>query len=337
MNLARALPQDAPIGATAAPFLKWAGGKRQLLPQIRRFYPADFTEYAEPFLGSGAVFFDLASRRLLQGKRVLLMDTNHDLIDCYAAVRDDVERVITVLRELEARHRSAGSQFFYAVRDEQFNPLRRALARSAGVMKADPVLAAMLIYLNRTCFNGLFRLNGKGDFNTPVGRYANPTICDALNLRSVSRVLNEGAVELRQSDFTQSLEPLGSGAFVYFDPPYVPVSKTASFTAYTAAGFSEEHQGALQKLAIQLAARGAYVLLSNSVTPLTATLYETSRSTRRAGLRAHRVPARRAINCDGSSRGTVDEYLISNVAPTSLPPSSTPPGKRWPSTTCETG
>lgn len=312
MNLARALPRDPPIGATASPFLKWAGGKRQLLPQIRRFYPTDFSEYAEPFLGSGAVFFDLASRGLLRGRRVLLMDTNQDLIECYAAVRDDVERVIALLKDLEKGHRAGGSQFFYAVRDQQFNPMRRDTGRVDGVLKVDPALAATLIYLNRTCFNGLFRLNSKGDFNTPAGRYANPMICDSSNLRGVSRILNEGSVELRQSDF-MSARDLDTGAFVYFDPPYAPLSKTANFTSYTAGGFSEDHQRRLQKLVVELAAKGAYVLLSNSVAPLTTKLYETSRAVGRVGLKAHRVPARRAINCDGSSRGTVDEYLISNV------------------------
>ncbi len=313
MNLAEALPQAAPIGVTAAPFLKWAGGKRQLLPQIRRFYPTEFSEYAEPFLGSGAVFFDLASRGLLRGRRVLLMDTNQDLIECYAAIRDDVEQVIAVLRDLEKGHRAGGAQFFYVVREERFNPMRRACGRVDGVLKADPALAAILIYLNRTCFNGLFRLNSKGDFNTPAGRYANPMICDASNLRAVSRVLNEGSIELRQSDFMSARDLLGSGAFVYFDPPYAPVSKTANFTSYTAAGFTDEHQCRLQEVVVDLAARGAYVLLSNSVAPLTTKLYEKSRAADRVGLEAHRVAARRAINCDGSSRGTVDEYLISNV------------------------
>src|SRR5690606_37690096 len=211
MTLASARPRTAPTRPMPSPFLKWAGGKRQLLPRIRRFYPADFAEYAEPFLGSGAVFFDLASRGLLRGRRALLMDTNQDLIECYAAIRDDVERVIAVLKDLEKGHRAGGSQFFYAVRDERFSPRRRGSRRAAGVRTAEPMLAAMLIYLSRTCFNGLFRLNSKGGFNTPAGRYAHPTICDAANLRSVSRVLGESTVELRQGDFVSARDVVGRG------------------------------------------------------------------------------------------------------------------------------
>lgn len=315
MTLALVSASETPA-ASASPFLKWAGGKRQLLPQIRRFYPPTFNEYAEPFLGSGAVFFDLASRGLLDGKRVLLMDSNPDLIACYAAVRDRVDQVVEHLRRLEEGHRSGGSRFYYGVRDERFNPIRRSLARERAGGSADDVeLAAMMIYLNRTCFNGLFRLNARGDFNTPAGRYANPTICDEVNLRNVSSALRVLGVELRLGDFSDIADLTAPGAFVYFDPPYAPISRTANFTSYTATGFSNGQQQQLRDLVITLAERGSSVLLSNSVAPLTTRLYETSRKARRAGLRAHRVPARRAINCDGSSRGTVHEYLVSNVDP----------------------
>lgn len=315
MPPALAVPPETPA-ATAYPFLKWAGGKRQLLPQIRRFYPQSFTEYAEPFLGSGAVYFDLASSGRLQGKRVLLMDRNPDLIACYIAVRDRVDEVIEHLRQLEAGHRSDGARFYYDVRDARFNPIRRSMVRERAFEAPQSAeLAAMMIYLNRTCFNGLFRLNAKGEFNTPAGRYANPTICDEANLRSVAALLQTARVEVRLGDFSSVAELAATGAFVYFDPPYAPISKTANFTSYTAAGFSDEQQAHLQQLVVTLADRGSRVLLSNSVTPLTTRLYETSRKARQAGLRAHRVPARRAINCDGSSRGTVDEYLVSNVDP----------------------
>lgn len=315
MTLALVSARETPA-ASAYPFLKWAGGKRQLLPQIRRFYPPSFTEYAEPFLGSGAVFFDLASHGRFEGKRVLLMDSNPDLIACYRAVRDRVDAVVDHLRRLETGHRSGGSRFYYEVRDGQFNPIRRSLPRDrAGETSEDARLAAMMIYLNRTCFNGLFRLNAKGDFNTPAGRYANPTICDEANLRNVSSALRTRGVSLRLGDFSDVGELTGRGAFVYFDPPYAPISKTANFTSYTASGFSAAHQQRLRDLVIALAGRGSSVLLSNSVAALTTRLYETSRKARQAGLRAHRVPARRAINCDGSSRGVVEEYLVSNIAP----------------------
>lgn len=318
MTLALVSADEVPA-ASASPFLKWAGGKRQLLPQIRRFYPSAFTEYAEPFLGSGAVFFDLAGRGLLDGKRALLMDSNPDLVACYAAVRDHVDQVLEHLRRLEVGHRSGGSRFYYGVRDERFNPIRRSLARErAGGLAGDAELAAMMIYLNRTCFNGLFRLNAKGDFNTPAGRYANPRIRDEANLRNVSAALRARGVELRLGDFSSVTELTHPGAFVYFDPPYAPISRTANFTSYTAMGFSNARQQELRDLAITLAERDSRVLLSNSVTPLTTRLYETSRKARRAGLRPHRVPARRAINCDASSRGAVDEYLVSNVAPVEM-------------------
>jgi DNA adenine methylase len=315
MSPALAPAIDAPAAA-ATPFLKWAGGKRQLLPQIRRFYPESLSLYAEPFLGSGAVFFDLASRGQLTGRRVLLMDRNPDLIACYVAIRDDVNGVIGQLKLMERQHKAEGARFFYATRDQRFNPTRRSLASGEIASRAQRVeLAAMMIYLNRTCFNGLFRLNAKGDFNTPAGRYVNPTICDEVNLRNVSSLLNRAGVDIRLADFSAAADLAGEGTFAYFDPPYVPLSKTANFTSYTATGFSDEQQEQLRDLVVSLVNRGARVLLSNSVVPITTRLYETSRKARAAGLRAYRVPARRAINCDGSSRGTVDEYLVSNVAP----------------------
>lgn len=314
MKSALASPEEIPA-ATASPFLKWAGGKRQLLSQIRRFYPQAFDQYAEPFLGSGAVFFDLANSGRLQGKRVLLMDTNADLISCYAAVRDRVEQVIAALRRLETGHKSEGERFYYEVRDHRYNPIRRSVVRDRADFgeSPGPELAGMMIYLNRTCFNGLFRLNAKGDFNTPMGRYVNPTICDEANLRNVSGLLRDSRVDLRVGDFGDVASLTGPRTFVYFDPPYAPVSKTANFRSYTAGGFSDEEQARLQRLVVALAARGTSVTLSNSVTPLTTRLYVTARKARGAGLAAHRVPARRAINCDGLSRGVVAEYLVSNV------------------------
>jgi DNA adenine methylase len=315
--MARAAPPGNEAVAAATPFLKWAGGKRQLLSRIRQFYPPHFERYIEPFVGSGAVFFDLASRGMLAGKDVCLMDTNADLIGVYAAIRHSVERVIAHLQELEHGHRAGGASFFYRVRDEQFNPPRR-VDGPARPQSDDPSRAAMLIYLNRTCYNGLFRLNRMGEFNTPAGRYANPRICDADNLRRASAILNGAGVRVRVGDFTDTLDAAGPESFVYFDPPYAPASRTANFRSYTATGFSDARQSDLQQLIIRLAARGTRVLLSNSVVPLTKRLYETSQAAGDAGLRAHRVPARRAINSNASGRGTVEEFLISNIAPVSM-------------------
>ena len=161
------------------PLLKWAGGKRQLLPALRQHYPASFHRYTEPFLGSGAVFFDLFSSGRLDGRAARLADSNPDLIGCYRAVRDEPEAVVRALADLEREHRARGSECYYDVRDRRFNP-----ARTGGAAYG-PGLAAMFIYLNRTGFNGLFRLNRRGGFNVPAGRYDDPTICDADHIRSV--------------------------------------------------------------------------------------------------------------------------------------------------------
>ncbi|HSL21525.1 MAG TPA: Dam family site-specific DNA-(adenine-N6)-methyltransferase [Vicinamibacterales bacterium] len=289
----------------AKPFLKWAGGKRQLLPVLREFYPRSFDAYLEPFVGSGAVFFDLRGRGLLDGHEVLLADSSRDLIDCYIAVRDHVAALIAELEALQAGHRAGGASHYYAVRDEQFNTLRRRPGR--------PIvpLAARLIYLNRTGYNGLFRVNAAGDFNVPVGRYKRPVICDAANLRAASAAL--AGVRLECAAFSESLRSARANDFVYLDPPYAPLSRTASFTAYTAAGFGGPAQEALRSVVVELAARGVRVLLSNSAADEVRRLYADDARAREAGLRAHRVAARRAINSAATRRGPVWEYVITNV------------------------
>jgi DNA adenine methylase len=291
----------------ARPFLKWAGGKRQLLPRLRPYYPEAFGSYLEPFLGSAAVFFDLHNLGRLDGRRVVLADSSADLIGCYEAVRDHADAVIEHLEALEAGHRRGGEAHYYDVRDNRFNPARRASDRS-------PVtLAAMLIYLNRTGYNGLFRLNASGDFNVPMGRYERPRICDADTLRAASEALRAHRVELRQASFADSLGEVGGGDFVYLDPPYVPLTRTSNFTSYTAARFGEEDQRRLQQALVGLAGRGVWILLSNSGAGAVKALYEDDATVRAAGLRAHRVPARRAINSRASGRGPVQEYVITNV------------------------
>jgi DNA adenine methylase len=289
------------------PLLKWAGGKRQLLPVIRQFYPRQFTEYIEPFFGSGAVFFDLCAAGQLHGRRVRLADANRDLVGCYTMLRDRTEDVIAVLEMLAAQHRSRGEAFFYEVRDERFNPAR---ARAAGAYT--PELAAMLIYLNRTGFNGLFRLNRRGEFNVPAGRYINPRISDPSHLRAVAASLRAADVTMALEPFEASLARAGRGAFVYCDPPYAPLSKTASFANYTADGFGAVDQQRLRDAIVAAARRGAAVVVSNSSAPLIEALY-TAEDARGAKLRVIRVPARRAINSRATSRGPVDELLITNV------------------------
>jgi DNA adenine methylase len=296
------------------PILKWAGGKRQLLPALRRYYPARFDRYVEPFLGSGAVFLDCHNHGLLAGRAVRLSDINADVIGCYRMVRDAVEEVIECLRGLEAGHRNHGARHFYEVRDSQFNPIRSELnpARGGG-MTYTPALAAMLIYLNRTGYNGLFRVNSRGQFNVPAGRYGNVRICDPDNLRRLARALAAPGLTLDVSLFEDALAGCTAGDSVYLDPPYAPLSRTAQFTSYTAGGFDTGQQMRLQRAVIDLAGRGVQVLLSNSVAPETRRLYKNSEDVRSAGLTARTVHARRAINSRASGRGAVEEYLITNV------------------------
>lgn len=298
----------------AGPFLKWAGGKRQLLPQLRRFVPPTFSAYTEAFLGSGALFFDLAAEGRLAEVPVTLIDNNADLIGTYAALAWDSANVIARLRELAENHKVGGDKFYYQVRDGRFNPTRSRLRIQTDSAKYPSELAAQLLYLNRTGFNGLFRLNAKGEFNVPVGRYVNPRICDERNLSAASDLLSRPNITLIRDTFERVLSTASAGDFLYFDPPYAPVSATAHFRSYTADGFSAQDQERLQQVVIALSRRGCSVLVSNSVAPQVSALYD-SPEARRAGLRAYRVPARRAINCDGSARGSVEEYLISNVVP----------------------
>ena len=197
------------------PLLKWAGGKRQLLPSLRRFYPSAFDRFSEPFLGSGAVFFDLHNLGRLHGCDVLLQDRNPDLIGCYTAVRDQPDAVIAVLETLASAHARYGADHYYAVRNGEFNPARQRLGPPAHGSMADypAELAAMLIYLNRTGYNGLFRLNSKGAFNVPAGRYTHPRICDPDLIRRVGDALRRPTVTLRYDTFDSVPPSAGRGRY----------------------------------------------------------------------------------------------------------------------------
>jgi DNA adenine methylase len=310
----RARPGAAPV-TSARPFLKWAGGKRQLLPHLLPLVPGRFNAYVEPFLGSAALFLHLQAAGRIGDRPVRLGDTNADLVGTYAALARDVDAVLATLEALAGGHAERGAEHYYEVRNTRFNPARRALhadRRGAAQYPAD--LAAMFIYLNRTGFNGLYRLNAQGDFNVPMGRYVNPRICDADRLRAVASVLRRPGVELRQEGFEAMVGACRAGDFVYFDPPYAPLSSTASFTSYTAEKFGDADQRRLRDVVVDLARRGCHVVVSNSTAPLITSLYEDDEEVLRAGLRALRVPARRAINSNASRRGHVDEYIITNVA-----------------------
>jgi DNA adenine methylase len=296
--------------------LKWAGGKRQLLPTLSTYYPDRFERYVEPFLGSGAVFFDLNGRGMLDGRAARLADVNPDLVGCYRTVRDQADAVIAALARLQAKHRAQGERFYYEIRDRRFNPARAALPASR-VDAADlytPQLAAWLIFLNRTGFNGLFRLNRHGAFNVPAGRYSEPRICDPVHVRRVASAFGSPQVSIECTPFEDVLAGAGAGDFVYCDPPYAPLSRTASFAHYTAGGFSAFDQRRLQQAVIAACRRGASVLLSNSSAPEIVDLYS-SAAAKRVGLRLQLVPARRAINSRGTARGTVSEVVVTNVQP----------------------
>jgi DNA adenine methylase len=298
--------------STIRPLLKWAGGKRQLLHSLGAHYPASFTRYIEPFLGSGAVFFHLSEQRQLADRCVLLADVNADLIGCYRAVRDHADDVIAELAALEREHRMHGDLCYYDVRDKRFNPLRAALPRRAASDGYPPALAAMFIFLNRTGFNGLFRLNRAGSFNVPAGRYARPRICDPDHIRRIAGILETGDIAIELQPFDVTLAEAGEGDFVYCDPPYAPLSPTASFAQYTADGFNGLDQRRLQETIVAACRRGAQVVLSNSSAPGIMKLYSEPAAVR-AGLRIVRVPARRAINSRASARGPVDELIVTNV------------------------
>jgi DNA adenine methylase len=297
---------------SAKPLLKWAGGKRQLLPELRRYYPASFQAYIEPFLGSGAVFFDLHRNGRLRDHDVVLIDSNPDLIGCYEAVRDHPDAVSRELEALSEGHARGGRDHYFDVRDARFNPARRERRQGDGIAYT-PELAAMLIYLNRTGFNGLFRVNASGAFNVPPGRYVRPRIADPERLRAAAAALSAPRVRLVHASFDAAATIAAPGDFLYIDPPYAPLSPTANFTSYTAGGFDAAEQARLQRTVLQLVARGCYVLLSNSTADAINALYDANPAARAAGLRAVRIPSRRAINSNGARRGAVQEYLITNI------------------------
>jgi len=279
------------------PFLKWIGGKRQLLPVLRRFYPRTHGRYFEPFVGGGAVFFDLFAGGHVNGDGAVLSDDNADLIGCYRRLSRSLDAVLAELDRLAAEHASGGRDCFLRVRDQRFNPLRAAWReRGADLDDYSAELAAMLIYLNRTGYNGLFRLNASGEFNVPPGRYDAPRVVNRPLLTRAAAIFGSPGVRLEHGAFDRVAEEARPGDFVYFDPPYAPVSMTANFDRYTGRGFSAADQARLQQLVIALASRGVHVLLSNSVAPSISSLYEDNAAVTGAGLRAWRFPARRSVN-----------------------------------------
>ena len=274
----------------AKPFVKWAGGKGQLLKQFESLFPTHFSRYVEPFVGGGAVFFHLNHRFITNG--AILNDLNQELMNCYKAIRDQVDDLIEELYRHEP-HKTEES-YFYEIREWDRKPDFSARG---------PIgQAARTMFLNRTCYNGLYRVNSKGQFNVPCGRYKNPRVCDEENLRAVNQALQ--GVELYSEDFEKCVGRAGRGDFVYLDPPYHPLSETASFTSYTKEDFTKDDQVRLAQVFHQLNERECQVMLSNSCTSFIRKLYD--------GYRQEKVTARRAINCRGDGRSSVSELVILN-------------------------
>jgi DNA adenine methylase len=281
----RAASWSQPAPVEAKPFVKWIGGKRQLLSHLLPIFSGTDPScvYHEPFLGGGAVFFALRAEGRAQRSR--LSDVNRELVGGYTAIRDSVDDVI---QNLKRHERLSTKDYFYLVRSQRPRTL--------------PEIAARLIYLNKTCFNGLYRVNNSGGFNAPWGRHNNPTICDEANLRAVSVTVSASVLDV--APFQTVLDASRPGDIVYFDPPYVPVSDTSSFTEYSAGGFGGREQDALASTFRELDKRGVHAVLSNSDTKDVRRLY--------AGFRIDQVFARRNVNTRADRRGPVAEVIVRN-------------------------
>jgi DNA adenine methylase len=268
----------------AIPFLKWAGGKSQLAPQLEAYFPGKINGYIEPFVGGGGMFFYLSNLGRIKG-RVLLADINEELINVYTAVRDSVAELIDALSAHKARH---CRDYYYQIRAEDYTPGVEGAART--------------VYLNKTGFNGLYRVNSSGKFNVPPGSYVNPRIFTREAFHDASSALQ--GVELAVRDFHDTIGQAETSDFIYLDPPYVPLSVTSQFTSYIPGGFGLEDQRELAQCLIEADRRGVRFALSNSATEAIVSLYK--------GFRQVSVDATRRINRDGSKRGRIDELLIMN-------------------------
>ncbi|MDR1509261.1 MAG: DNA adenine methylase [Synergistaceae bacterium] len=275
------------------PYLKWAGGKRQLLPEIKKRLPENLGNfrYFEPFVGAGALFLER------QPRRALINDNNEQLVLTYEVVRDHIDELIAALNVHKANN---SEEYYYQIREQDRNG--EAFAGLSAVQKA-----ARLIYLNKTCYNGLYRVNSQGLFNVPYGRYIHPAICDEPVLRAIHGYFNYENVEIEilNDDFEIAVETAGHGSFIYFDPPYHSPDNT-NFTGYQAGGFGENEQRRLRDVFIARTDAGARCLLSNADTPFVRELYDDNR------FEIIAVKAKRVINSDSAGRGEIDEVLIRN-------------------------
>lgn len=267
------------------PVLKWVGGKRQLLPEIIKLLPEKITKYYEPFLGGGAVLFHI------QPKKALVNDINEELINCYKVIKENPNELIESLKKHENN-----SEYFYKI---------RSLDRTEEYkMLSNVEKASRIIYLNKTCYNGLFRVNSSGEFNSPFGRYKNPKIVEEITIKAISHYFNTNDIEILSTDYKKALLGVKKGSFVYFDPPYDPVSDSSNFTGYTKSGFTKDDQIELKELCDELTKNGVKFLLSNSSTKFIKELYK--------DYNIEIVTAKRYINSNKDARGSIEEVLIRN-------------------------
>lgn len=293
---------------TVKPFLKWAGGKGQLLKEIECYYPfggGKITKYAEPFVGGGAVLFDILSKYDLE--QIYISDINAELINTYCIIRDDIDALIEMLYIMKNEFiplDTDARKEYYMKKRERFNDLKVNGNENINIEKA-----ALMMFLNKTCFNGLFRVNKKGLFNVPMGSYKNPMICDEVNLRAVSEKLQK--VTIVCGDYRESADFIDENTFVYFDPPYRPITDTASFTAYTENLFNDNEQIELARFVDELHKKGAKVVISNS-DPKNSNTEDDFFDNIYSAHNIKRVEATRMINCNSEARGKIKELIISN-------------------------
>lgn len=269
------------------PIIKWVGGKRQLVEQLIQLMPVNYNRYYEPFFGGGALFF------ALRPYTAFINDVNSDLMTIYKVIKEYPIELITLLE----KHKEYNSKDYYYD--------LRVMDRNGKIDELNDIeKSARLLYMLRVDFNGLYRVNSKGQFNVPYGRYKNPNIVNKSTILAISELLNTSDITIRSIDFAKAINGIKANDFVYFDPPYIPVTPTSSFTSYTASGFNYDEQIRLQKLFFNLKERGVYVMLSNSDTDLTRKLYSNAN--------IHTVKANRMINSNAKKRGQVNELIITS-------------------------